>query len=85
MLAIFGQMYYNTQVISRCDEMVDVADSKSAASDGVPVRVRSPAPQKRRFCLADKSVFFERSVPYGTISTPSVREVILRIVKCLRA
>ena len=28
----------------RCDEMVDVADSKSAASDGVPVRVRSPAP-----------------------------------------
>ena len=30
----------------RCDEMVDVADSKSAASDGVPVRVRSPAPTK---------------------------------------
>ena len=30
----------------RCDEMVDVADSKSAASDGVPVRVRSPAPNK---------------------------------------
>ena len=29
----------------RCDEMVDVADSKSAASDGVPVRVRSPAPK----------------------------------------
>ena len=32
----------------RCDEMVDVADSKSAASDGVPVRVRSPAPKKER-------------------------------------
>ena len=26
--------------------MVDVADSKSAASDGVPVRVRSPAPNQ---------------------------------------
>ena len=45
MLAISTSMYYNTLVISRCDEMVDVADSKSAASDGVPVRVRSPAPE----------------------------------------
>ena len=26
--------------------MVDVVDSKSTASDGVPVRVRSPAPNK---------------------------------------
>ena len=25
-------------------ELVDVVDSKSTASDGVPVRVRSPAP-----------------------------------------
>ena len=31
----------------RCDEMVDVADSKSAAGDSVPVRVRSPAPKKQ--------------------------------------
>ena len=30
----------------RCDEMVDVADSKSAAGDSVPVRVRSPAPKQ---------------------------------------
>ena len=30
----------------RCDEMVDVADSKSAAGDSVPVRVRSPAPYR---------------------------------------
>ena len=31
----------------RCDEMVDVADSKSAAGDSVPVRVRSPAPIRK--------------------------------------
>ena len=36
--------------------MVDVADSKSAASDGVPVRVRSPAPKKKRESLG--SLFF---------------------------
>ena len=30
----------------RCDGMVDVVDSKSTASDGVPVRVRSPAPNQ---------------------------------------
>jgi len=30
-------------------------------------------------------VFFELSVPCGTISTPSVREVTLRIVKWLWA
>ena len=27
-------------------ELVDVADSKSAAGDSVPVRVRSPAPKR---------------------------------------
>ena len=30
----------------RCDGMVDVVDSKSTAGDSVPVRVRSPAPNK---------------------------------------
>ena len=29
-------MYYNTQVISRCDGMVDVTDSKCASSFIVP-------------------------------------------------
>ena len=29
-------------------KLVDVADSKSAAGDSVPVRVRSPAPRKLR-------------------------------------
>ena len=46
LLAFFNDVYYTKQAICRCDEMVDVADSKSAASDGVPVRVRSPAPKK---------------------------------------
>ena len=29
-------------------ELADVVDSKSTASDGVPVRVRPPAPKKRQ-------------------------------------
>ena len=36
MLAISPSMYYNTLVICRCDEMVDVADSKCASSFIVP-------------------------------------------------
>ena len=41
--------------------------------------------KKSHICLSDKCGFFELSVPCGTISTPSVREAMLRIVKCLRA
>ena len=41
--------------------------------------------KKRTFVYQDKGSFFELSVPCGTISTPSVREAMLRIVKCLRA
>ena len=37
-------LYYKSTC--RCDGMVDVVDSKSTASDGVPVRVRSPAPNQ---------------------------------------
>ena len=36
--------------------MVDVVDSKSTASDGVPVRVRPPAPNKKERLLA--SLFY---------------------------
>ena len=43
------------------------------------------ANKKRTFVYQDKGSFFELSVPCGTISTPSVREAMLRIVKCLRA
>ena len=41
--------------------------------------------KKESFVYQTKDSFFELSVPYGTISTPSVREAMLRIVKCLRA
>ena len=41
-------MRYNSQVIhAGVMELVDVVDSKSTAGDSVPVRVRSPAPNKR--------------------------------------
>ena len=46
MLAIFFSLYYNTRVNAGVMELVDVADSKSAAGDSVPVRARSPAPIK---------------------------------------
>ena len=37
--------------------MVDVVDSKSTASDGVPVRVRSPAPKKQPVRIAQAAFF----------------------------
>ena len=46
------QAYELNKHTCRCDEMVDVADSKSAASDGVPVRVRSPAPIRKGRLIA---------------------------------
>ena len=51
-LAFWKEIDYTIKVNScRCDGMVDVVDSKSTASDGVPVRVRSPAPKKaERLC-----------------------------------
>ena len=80
-----GLVYYNIFVPAGVMELVDVVDSKSTASDGVPVRVRSPAPQKKTtFVYWTSVVFFELSVPYGTTSTPSVHEVMLRIAKRLR-
>ena len=41
--------------------------------------------KKGSFVYQTKDPFFELSVSCGTISTPSVREVMLRIVKRLRA
>ncbi len=45
----------------RCDGMVDVADSKSAAGDSVPVRVRSPAPRAEDLRRRSSALFFERA------------------------
>ena len=47
--------------IGRCDGMVDVADSKSAAGDSVPVRVRSPAPRAEDLRRRSSALFFERA------------------------
>ena len=41
-------------------ELVDVADSKSAAGDSVPVRVRSPAPRAEDLRRRFSALFFER-------------------------
>ena len=41
-------------------ELVDVVDSKSTASDGVPVRVRPPAPRRSKLYIAC-SDFFQKS------------------------
>ena len=45
----------------RCDGMVDVADSKSADGDIVPVRVRSPAPRAADLRRRSAALFFERA------------------------
>ena len=47
-------------------ELVDVADSKSAASDSVPVRLRSPAPRQidpNRFALHNGSDLLFMCIP----------------------
>ena len=48
-------------------------------------RIRPPTPEKNPHLSATSVGSFQLSVPYGTLSTPSVREVCLRQVKCLRA
>ena len=40
-------------------ELVDVVDSKSTASDGVPVRVRPPAPRRRGLHIVRDDVSFK--------------------------
>ena len=45
-LAFLEKLLYTVLVIAGVMELVDVVDSKSTASDGVPVRVRSPAPNQ---------------------------------------
>ena len=49
-------------------ELVDVVDSKSTASDGVPVRVRPPAPGWSKLLLAP-TFFAKRQVPFRAVRT----------------
>ena len=50
------------------------------------VRIPPLPPEKKQpLSTKTKAVSFQLSVPYGPISTPSVREAMLRIVKRLRA
>ena len=59
-LAFSLQVCYSVPVsICRCDGMVDVVDSKSTASDGVPVRVRSPAPRRSKLYIACSDLFYK--------------------------
>ena len=50
-----------------------------------PVGQRFESSRARQKKPLRKKWFFQLSVPCGTISTPSVREAMLRIVKCLWA
>ena len=60
-LAIRRRFGYNSKVSSAgVMELVDVVDSKSTASDGVPVRVRPPAPRWSKLYVAC-SDFFQKS------------------------
>ena len=59
-LAIWDRIYYTIRAYAGVMELVDVADSKSAGSDTVPVRARSPAPSRSKLCIAC-SDFFQKS------------------------
>ena len=61
-LAKARRVLYNTRERAGVMEFVDVVDSKSTASDGVPVRVRPPAPRKKPD-LFTKSGFFQLYSP----------------------
>ena len=63
-----------------CNGSTPDSDSVCEGSNPSP-----PATKKTTFVYQTNVVFFELSVPCGTISTPSVREAMLFIVKCLRA
>ncbi len=41
---LFGKIVYNNYCYAGVVKLVDTIDSKSIASDGVPVRVRPPVP-----------------------------------------
>ena len=55
-LAFLKKLVYTVFVPAGVMELVDVVDSKSTASDGVPVRVRPPAPTPKFLCCKDFGV-----------------------------
>ena len=62
-------------------ELVDVADSKSAASDGVPVRLRLPAPRRSKLRTAQKRQSLLAAAVSSTVlrcSSSSPREPLCR-------
>ena len=64
MLAIPMGMYYTKRATpAGVMELVDVADSKSAAGDSVPVRVRSPAPHRSKVRFAPTFFFTKEHHP----------------------
>ena len=53
-------------------ELADVVDSKSTASDGVPVRVRPPAPPRRRgLRLVRGGLFLSKKTISLTLRSPT--------------
>ena len=61
-------------------ELADVVDSKSTASDGVPVRVRPPAPRKNNTNSDEKSefvLFFTRDY-FGVIIKISQQRLLIK-------
>ena len=60
---------YNTSGVAGVMELVDVADSKSAASDGVGVRVPPPAPRRSKVRFAP-TIFYQNRHPLRSLAPP---------------
>ena len=88
-LAFWKEIDYTIKVNScRCDGMVDVVDSKSTASDGVPVRVRSPAPKAENATLWVAFSAFMAAFGLEPISMPNAsgiwRPPVQKLVASIR-
>ena len=68
-------------------ELADVVDSKSTASDGVPVRVRPPAPPRRRgLRFVRGGLFYQKRPPLSrSVAAPLPLKVTLHSPTRLQA